>query len=90
MANLLSQLGGLRRRHGGFRRLGSLSMFLQQYAFHLAQCPKARRQPGVKVGSELADEDGPPHELVVDDLSVGGENSFLVVFCHRSATQQTK
>ena len=64
--------------------------FLPQLALRLAQYPKARRQSGVKVGSELADDACLPHELVADDLRVGGDNSFSVIFCHRSATQQTQ
>ena len=39
--------------------------------FNLAQYPEANRQPGVNAGGGLADEAGPQHQLVADNLGLG-------------------
>ena len=38
----------------------------------LLQRPQADRQPGIEPGGQAADHSGAQHELVADDLRIGG------------------
>ena len=70
-AGFFPQFTWLYRRHEHFGRTGSIHFFADD-VFDLAQHPQAQRHPGVETGCEAADHTGPQHELVADDLCIGG------------------
>src|SRR4249919_2092869 len=68
---LLPQFLRLDRRHQQFDRAGGVH-FLAHRALDLAQHAQAQRAPRVQAGGELADHAGLEHQLVADDLGLGG------------------
>ncbi len=71
---LLPQLGGLNRRHQDLQRPGPVH-FLAHDVFDLAQHPQPQGQPAVDAGGDTPDQAGAQHQLVAEDLRLGG--SFL-------------
>src|SRR5690606_12589345 len=57
--------------HRHLDRAGAVH-FLAHHRFDLAQHAQPQRRPGVQAGGELADHAGLEHQLVADDLGVGG------------------
>jgi hypothetical protein len=70
-AALAPQVGRLDGRHQQLDRAGAV-LLLAHDLLDLLEHPKAERQPGVDAGGGLADEAGAQHQLVADDLGVGG------------------
>ena len=65
------QLGGLHGRHQHFERAGAVHL-LADDGLDLAQHAQADRQPRVHAAGEAADQAGAQHQLVADDLGIGG------------------
>ena len=70
-AALAPQLGRLQRRHEHFLGSGAVLLFAHDL-LDLLQDPKAERKPGIDARGRLADQPGAQHQLVADDLGVGG------------------
>ncbi len=70
-AGFLPQFRRLYGRHGQFQGACAIHL-LAHDALHLAQRAQAQRQPNIQPGREAADHAGAQHELVADDLRVGG------------------
>ena len=71
-AGFLPQLCGLNRGHEQFDGTGAVHL-LAHDGLDFAQCTQADRQPGVHAGGEAADQPCAQHELVADDLRIGGD-----------------
>ena len=70
-SGFLPQFSGLDSRHQHF--LGAaLVHFFPHNPLYLAQGAKPHRQPGIEAGGQFADHAGAQHQLVADDLGVGG------------------
>ncbi len=70
-ARLLPQLGGLKNGHDQLEGPGAVH-FLANDPLHFPQRAQAHRQPAIQSVGESPDEAGPQHELVADDLGLGG------------------
>ncbi len=70
-AALAPQLGRLQRRHQHFLRARAV-LLLPNDLLDLLEHSEAQRQPGVDPGRGLAHQAGAQHQLVADDLGVGG------------------
>ena len=66
-AALLPDLGGLDGGHQQFERAGAV-LLLAHDLLDVAQYPKSKRQPGIDAGARLADQAGPEHQPMRDDL----------------------
>ena len=64
-------LGRLDGRHQQFERAGAV-LLLAHDLLDLAQDAEAKRQPGIDAGARLADQPGPQHQPVRDDLGFLG------------------
>src|SRR6185436_10076823 len=67
----LPQLGRLHRRHDQLDRAAAIHLFAHD-ALDLTQYSQYERHPGVQSAAELPDQAGAQHELVADELSLGG------------------
>ena len=70
-ARLLPQLRRLHHRHHQLERAGAVHL-LADDALDLLQHPQAQRQPAVQPRRQAPDEPGAQHQLVADDLRLGG------------------
>ena len=70
-AGFLPQLGGLYRGHEDLERAGAVH-FLADDVFHLAQHPQPHGQPAVDAGGHAANHAGAQHQLVAQELRLGG------------------
>ena len=77
-AGLLPELGRLHGRHQHLERAGAVH-FLADDPLDLAQHAQAHRQPGVEAGRQPADQAGAQHQLVADDLGIGGNVSQVLI-----------
>ena len=68
---LLPQLGWLHDRHQQLDSAGPIHLFAND-RFDFANHPQAHRHVAVDAGAEPLDEPGAHHQLMADDLSVGG------------------
>ena len=70
-ARVLPQLRRLHHRHRDFQPAGAVH-FLAHHVLHFPQDPQSQRQPVVEARRQLADQAGSDHQLMADDLRVGG------------------
>ena len=70
-AGLAPQVGRLDGRHQQLDRAGPV-LLLAHDLLDLAEHAMAQRQPGIDAGGGLPDQPGAQHQLVADDLGVGG------------------
>ena len=70
-ARFFPELGGLNRGHEEFDGPGAVHL-LADDALDLAQSPQTHGHPGIDAGCEAADQAGPEHQTLGDDLRVGG------------------
>jgi hypothetical protein len=68
---LAPEVGELQRRHQHFDRAGAV-LLLAHNLLDLPEHPKSERQPRVDSGGRLPDQPRAKHQLVADDLGVGG------------------
>jgi hypothetical protein len=70
-ARFAPQVGRLNGRHKQLDGTGPV-LLLAYDLLDLAQHAMAQRQPGIDAGSGLPDQPGAQHQLMADDLGVGG------------------
>jgi hypothetical protein len=70
-AGLLPELGGDDVRQVALERAGAVHL-LAHDLLGLAQRDEAERQPAVDAGAQLLDHPGAEHQLLADDIRLGG------------------
>ena len=66
----LPQFRRLHRRHQQFHRPGPVHL-LPDHRLGFTQYPQSQGQPGIDPGGQLANQTGPQHQLMTDDLGIG-------------------
>src|SRR5690606_20489717 len=65
------ELGRLNQRHQNLLGSGAVHLFPHD-SFNITQHSQAHRQPAVQARGQLADHAGPQHQLMADNLGIGG------------------